>query len=85
MITRFKTNFPDQLLEFLNNYHPNITLTCEINLEKFLNTKICFSNSLITNKVHRKYTKPTPDWFSSIPKQNAIHGDLCRVQRIIPQ
>ena len=69
MFTRCKTNVLDQSLEFLNNYHPNIKFTCEINPEKFLNIKICCNNSLITTKVHRKVTKLTPDWFSSIPKK----------------
>ena len=43
--TSSKTNFPDQLLEILNNYHPNIKLTHEINPDKFLGTKICYNNS----------------------------------------
>ena len=41
----------EQLLEFLNNYHPNIKLTYEINPEKFLDTKICYNNSSFTSKV----------------------------------
>ena len=35
IFTRSKTNVPDQLLEFLNNYHSNIELTYEIDPEKF--------------------------------------------------
>ena len=42
---RRKTNVPDQLLKFFNNYHPNIKLTYEINQVKFLDTKICYNNS----------------------------------------
>ena len=53
-----KTNFFDQLLEFLNNYHPNIKLTNEINPEKFLDTKICHNNSSVTTKVHQRVTTP---------------------------
>ena len=55
-----KTSVPDQLLEFLNNYHPNIKLTHEINPEKFLDAKICYKNSSVTTKVHRRFTKLTP-------------------------
>ena len=60
IFTRRKTNVPDQLLEFLNNYHPNIKLTYEINSDKFLDAKICYKNSSITTKVHRRFTKLTP-------------------------
>ena len=80
-----KTNLPDQLLKFLNNYHPNIKSTYEINPEKFLDTKICYNNSSIITKVHRRVTKLTTHWSSSVPKrykQNAVHGDLCRAERI---
>ena len=66
IFTRRKTNIPDQLLEFLNNYHPNIKLTHEINPEKFHDTKMCYNNSSITTKVYRRVTKLTPPWPSSI-------------------
>ena len=56
---RRKTNVPDQLLELLNNYHPNIKLTFEIIPEKFLDTKICYNNNSITTKVHQRVTKLT--------------------------
>ena len=52
IFTRRETNVPDQLLEFLHNYHPNIKLTNEINPKKFLDPKICYNNRSITNKVH---------------------------------
>ena len=64
-----KANFADQLLEFFNNYHPNIKLTYKINPEKFLDTKICYNNSSITTKVYRRLTKLTSHWSSSIPKR----------------
>ena len=66
IFTRRKTNIPDQLLEFLNNYHPNIKLTHEINPEKFHDTKMCYNNSSITTKVYRRVTKLIPPWPSSI-------------------
>ena len=70
IFTRRKTNVPDQLLEFLINYHPNIELTYEVNPEKFLDTK-SYNNSSNTNKVHRRVTKLTPHWSSSIPKDTS--------------
>ena len=85
IFTRQKTNVPDQLLEFFNNYHPNIKLTYEINPEKFLDTKKCYSNSSITTKVYRRATKLTSHLSSSIPKrykQNAVQEDLCRAKRM---
>ena len=42
-----KSNVLGQLLEFLNNCHPNIKLTYEINLETFLDTKIYYNNNPI--------------------------------------
>ena len=85
IFARLKANIPDQLLEFLNNYYPKIKLTYEINPEKFLDTKICYNNSSVTTKVHRRVTKLTPNWFLSILKRykrNEIHGDLRRAERI---
>ena len=85
IFTRRETNFPDQLLEFLNNYYPSIILIYEMNPEKFLDTKICYNNGSIATKVHRSVTKLTPHWSSRIPKiykGNAAHGNLWRVERI---
>ena len=65
IFTRCKTNVPEKLLEFLNNYHPNIKLTCEISPEKSLDNSSCS----VTIKVHQKATKPTGNWSSSIPKR----------------
>ena len=53
----------------------------------FLTPRYIYNSSLITTKVHRRVTKLTPHWSSSIPKRykrNAIHGDLCRAERILP-
>ena len=49
---RCKTNVPGQLLQLLNNYHPNIKVTYETNPEMFLETKIFYNNSSITTKLH---------------------------------
>ena len=61
---------------------PNTKVTYEINPERFLDTKICYNNSSVTTKVHRRVTAY---WSSSIPKRykrNAIYGDLCRAESI---
>ena len=84
--TCFKANVSDQLLEFLYSYHPKINLTYEINPKKFFNTKICYSNSSNTNKVHHGVIKLTPHWPSSILKRykwNAVHRDLCGAECIL--
>ena len=36
----------DVLFEALNNFHPNIKLTIEVNPVKFLDTKIIFNNQV---------------------------------------
>ena len=51
----------DKLYERLNNYHPNIKLTVEINPNKFLDTEITENESTIKTKVYRKAGKlPVP-------------------------
>ena len=75
----------DPLFEFLNNHHNNTKLTCRINSEKFLDTKlICLDNTFVT-EVYRKQTKLTPHCSSCTPKRykrNAINSNLSRTQRI---
>ena len=85
IITRRLRNQPDVLLDFLNNYHQNIKLTCEINPEKFLDTKLVKHNNIFTTEVFRKETKVTPHWSSHVPKRykrNTINGELSRASRI---
>ena len=38
--SRRKKNYTDQLYHELNNYHPNINLTIEINPKNFLDTQV---------------------------------------------
>ena len=85
IFTRGRTDVPDKLWEFFNNYQSNIKLTYEIDPGVFLETKICYSNSWITIKEHRRLTEVTKHWFLSIPKsykRNAFGGDLCRAECI---
>ena len=49
IFTRRKKNTPDKLFQFLNNYHQNIKLTCEISPKKFIDTKIIAINNTLKN------------------------------------
>ena len=58
----------DVLFEALNNFHPNINLSIEINPEKFLDTKIILNNErIVTTQEYQKEKKK--DWVSKIPKR----------------
>ena len=83
--SRRKKNCTDQLCHELNNYHPNINLTIEINPKKFLYTQVITKNRKIETAVYRKSTKLTVPWSSNIPKRykrNAINADLHCSKRI---
>ena len=46
------------LFEALNNFHPNINLSIEINPEKFLDTKIILNNErIVTTQEYQKEKK----------------------------
>ena len=69
----------------LNNYHPNIKLTIEVNPSKFLDTKLTNINGAYKFNVYRKNVKLPLPWTSKTPKRykrNAINGDLHRSKRI---
>ena len=83
--TKRKKGIHDKLYESLNNYHPNIKLTIEINPNKFLDTEIIENKGVIETKVYRKTTKLPVPWSSNIPKRykrNTINTDLYRAKRI---
>ena len=45
----------DVLFEALNNLHPNIKLTIEVNLVKFLDTTVILNNEgVVTTQIYRK-------------------------------
>ena len=67
--TRRKKGIQDKLYERLNNYHPNIKLTIEINPNKFLDTEIIENEGAIETRVYRKATKLPVPWVSNIPKR----------------
>ena len=78
-------NQPDKLFEKLNNYHPNIKLTIEVNPSKFLDTKIMIKNGIIETSLVVKESKIPNHWSSAVPKRykrNAILGELHKVHKI---
>ena len=75
----------DSLFGKLNSYHPNINLTIEKNLTKFLDTEIIRRGCEIETKVYNKSKKLPVDSFSEIPiryKGNVITGELHVAKRI---
>ena len=66
---RRKKGIHDNLYERLNNYHPNIKLTVEINPNKFLDTEIIDNKGAIEMKAYRKIRKLPVPWASNIPKR----------------
>ena len=76
---RRKKGIYDNLDERLDNYHPNIKLTIEINPNKFFDTEIIDKEGAIETNVYRKATKLPVPWASNIPKRykkNIVNTDL---------
>ena len=61
-------NQPDKLFEKLNNYHPNIKLTIEVNPSKFLDTEIMVKNGIIETSAVVKESQIPNHWSSAVPK-----------------
>ena len=69
-------------MEKLNSYNENKK---EVNLKKFLDTKLVRGKRDITTQAFSKSTKLPVHWSSKIPvryKRNAITGELHQVKRI---
>ena len=69
------------LLDRLNNYHPNIKLTIEVNSSMFLDIKLTNINGAYKFNIYRKNTKLPSPWTSKTSKhskRNTINGDLHR-------
>ena len=76
---------PDKLFEMMNKYHPNINLTVELNLSKFLDTKIYRDKNEIKSVAYHREMKLPFHWTSAVPKHykmNVIIGDLHRVKNL---
>ena len=85
IINRRNKNQPDDLFQKLNSNHPNVKYTVEVKPEVFLDTKIVYSNDVITTEVKRNERKLPVHWSSKLPKRykrNAIISDLNRATRI---
>ena len=86
IINRRNKNQPDDLFQKLNSNHPNMKSTVEVKPENFLDTKIVFSNDVITTGLKRSKRKLPVHWSSKVPKRykrNAINSDLNKATRII--
>ena len=73
------------LFDQLNSYHPNMKLTIEVNLSRFLDSKLTNINGTYKFNVYWKNTKSPSPWTSKTPKRykgNAINGDLHRSKGI---
>ena len=57
------------LFDQLNNYHPNIKLTTEVNPSKFLYTKLTNISGAYKFNVYRKNAKLSSPWASKTPKR----------------
>ena len=52
----------EDLFQKLNSNHPNMKYTVEIKAEIFLNTKMVYSNDVVTNKVKHIETELPVHW-----------------------
>ena len=69
----------------LNNYHPKIKLTIEINPHQFLDHEIIISKNKVVTSVHRKESKLPVHWESKVPKhykRYSLLGELHRAKKI---
>ena len=85
IINRRNKNDPDDLFQKLNNNHPNMKYTVELKPEISLETKIVYSNDVITTEVKRNDRKLPVHWSSKVPKQykrNAIISDSNKATHI---
>ena len=85
IINRRNKNQPDDLFQKLTSNHPNMKYTVEVKPEIFLDSKIVYSNDVITTEVQRNETKLPVQWSSTVSKRykrNAIISDLNRATRI---
>ena len=79
------TRLKNSPFENLNNYHENIKFKIEVNLQKFLNTRILLKNDIIKTEAYCKANKFSVYWKMQILKRykrNTINGDLYRSWKI---
>ena len=84
VINKRNKNQTDDLFQKLNSNHLKTKYTVEVKPETFLDTKIVYSNDVITTEVKRNEGKLPVHWSSKVPKRykrNAIISDLNRATR----
>ena len=67
-LAKHKKNKPYDLYNALNNYHPNISLTVEVNPKRFLDTEIISNGHRFETEVFHKDTKLVTHRSSAVPK-----------------
>ena len=77
VINRINKNQPDDLFQKLNSNHPNMKYKFEVKPEIFLDTKIVYSNDVITTEVKRNDRKLPSTGHQRF--QNGIKGMLSLV------
>ena len=85
IINKRNKNELHDLFQKLNNNHPNMKSTVEVKPGIFLDTKIVYSNDVITTEVKRNDRKLSVHWSPKVSKRykkNAIISDLNRAKRI---
>ena len=85
IIKHKKKHEEDLLFKKLNNYHPKIKLTIEVNPPKFLGTEIIILNNEIVTSAHRKESKLPVPWESKLSKhykRNTLLSELHRAKKI---
>ena len=65
------------LFNRLNNYHPDITLTIELNRSKFLHTKLANINGSYKFNVYRQNAKLLPSTSTSKTSKRLKHFTKC--------
>ena len=68
IINRRNKHGEDLLFKKLDNYHPKIKLTIEINPPKFLDTEIIILNNEVATSVHRRESELLVPSESKVPK-----------------
>jgi len=65
-VAKRKKDHPDELLEQLNSYHPNIKFTVEDNPSHFLDTQFQYKDGKFERSVYKKPGKIPTHWSSKI-------------------
>ena len=81
IINRRKKHEEDLLFKKLNDYHPKIKLTIEINPPKFLDTEITILNNEVVTSVHRKESKLSVSISNLYPLKDKDLHPACKIYK----